>query len=171
MLDQALKLNIAAWPCLKLQLPGYSLSYSNFANPLLITHFFGDNMFATFLEATPVFHASTKHIELDFRGRKLLKKKNVVRFLCSSDQISDALTKSLASKNSYSQGSLFTKHFFYSVGRFVFCLSFLVYFFLFEKPVLLSYASLKPSVFLQFSSIGKDQNSVGINGRKRIIFS
>jgi hypothetical protein len=57
-----------------------------------------DNLGATFLAANPVFHARTKHIELDFHfvREKLADKKLDVRFLCFDDQIADVFTKSLA---------------------------------------------------------------------------
>jgi hypothetical protein len=56
-----------------------------------------DNLGATFLAANPVYHARTKHIELYFHfvREKLAAKQLAVRFLCSADQIADALTKSL----------------------------------------------------------------------------
>jgi Reverse transcriptase (RNA-dependent DNA polymerase) len=57
-----------------------------------------DNLGAIFLAAISVFHARTKHIELDFHfvREKLADKKLDVRFLCSADQIEDIFTKSLA---------------------------------------------------------------------------
>jgi hypothetical protein len=56
-----------------------------------------DNLSATFLTANPVYHARTKHIELDFHfvRKKLANKQLAVHFLCSSDQIANVLTKSL----------------------------------------------------------------------------
>jgi Reverse transcriptase (RNA-dependent DNA polymerase) len=56
-----------------------------------------DNLSATFLAANPVFHARTKHIELDFHFvREQLQSKRIkVHFVCSADQMANALTKSL----------------------------------------------------------------------------
>ncbi|KAJ3698372.1 hypothetical protein LUZ61_002077 [Rhynchospora tenuis] len=57
-----------------------------------------DNLGATFLAANPVFHARTKHIELDYHfvREKLAAKQLTVNFICSADQIGDIFTKSLA---------------------------------------------------------------------------
>jgi Reverse transcriptase (RNA-dependent DNA polymerase) len=57
-----------------------------------------DNLDATFLAANLVFHARTKHIELDFHfvREQLAVKKISVHFICSADQMGDLFTKSLA---------------------------------------------------------------------------
>jgi hypothetical protein len=57
-----------------------------------------DNLGAIFLAASPVFHARIKHIELDYHfvREKLSAKQITVYFICSADQLADALTKSLA---------------------------------------------------------------------------
>lgn len=56
-----------------------------------------DNIGATFLAANPMFHARTKHVEIDFHfvRERVASKELCVRFLCSNDQIADALTKPL----------------------------------------------------------------------------
>ncbi|KAJ3705686.1 hypothetical protein LUZ61_009391 [Rhynchospora tenuis] len=58
-----------------------------------------DNLGATFLAANPVFHARTKHIELDFHfiREQVATKRLNIQFLCSADQIADVLTKPLPS--------------------------------------------------------------------------
>ncbi|KAJ1699274.1 hypothetical protein LUZ63_007786 [Rhynchospora breviuscula] len=57
-----------------------------------------DNLSATFLAANPIFHARTKHIELDYHfvREQLAAKHLTVHFICSADQVADVLTKSLA---------------------------------------------------------------------------
>jgi hypothetical protein len=54
-----------------------------------------DNLGATYLMANPVFHAHTKHIEIDFyfvRERVASGDLNV-RFISTSDQLADMFTK------------------------------------------------------------------------------
>ena len=54
-----------------------------------------DNLGATYLTANPVFHARTKHVEVDFHfvREKVAQCALDVRFVSSSDQVADAFTK------------------------------------------------------------------------------
>ena len=56
-----------------------------------------DNLGATFLYANPVFHARTKHVEVDYHfvRDRVAKKEIQVRFISSKDQLADVLTKPL----------------------------------------------------------------------------
>ena len=57
-----------------------------------------DNIGATYLSTNPVFHAHTKHIEIDFHfvrervAHKLLE----IRLIASADQVADGFTKPIA---------------------------------------------------------------------------
>lgn len=57
-----------------------------------------DNMSAGSLALNPVYHARTKHIEIDahFMREKVLAKQLEVRYVPSHDQVADCLTKSLS---------------------------------------------------------------------------
>jgi hypothetical protein len=59
-----------------------------------------NNLGATYLSANPVFHACTKHIEIDFYfvRERVANKLLDVRFISSKDQIADGFTKVLCSK-------------------------------------------------------------------------
>lgn len=54
-----------------------------------------DNLGVTYLTANHVFHARTKHVEIDFHfvRDKVARQKMEVRFLPSQDQLADGLTK------------------------------------------------------------------------------
>ncbi|XP_073368117.1 uncharacterized protein [Aegilops tauschii subsp. strangulata] len=57
-----------------------------------------DNLGATYLSANPVFHARTKHIEVDFYFvcEKVATKALDVKFISSKEQVTDIFTKPLA---------------------------------------------------------------------------
>ncbi|KAK1434088.1 hypothetical protein QVD17_11006 [Tagetes erecta] len=57
-----------------------------------------DNLGATYLSANPVFHARTKHVEVDFHfvREKVAAGKLQVQYISTGDQIADIFTKPLA---------------------------------------------------------------------------
>ncbi|GJX06244.1 putative RNA-directed DNA polymerase [Tanacetum coccineum] len=58
-----------------------------------------DNLGATYLSANPIFHARTKHVEVDFHfvREKVAARKLSVQFITTHDQIADIFTKPLSS--------------------------------------------------------------------------
>jgi len=72
------------------------LGYTKLPPPIL----WCDNLGATYMAANPVFHARTKHVEVDFHFvRDLVKKGDLsVQYVCTTDQLADVLTKSLSTK-------------------------------------------------------------------------
>ena len=59
-----------------------------------------DNLGATYLSANPIFHARTKHIEIDYHfvRQRVVSKNLEIKFISSKDQVADGFTKALPVK-------------------------------------------------------------------------
>jgi hypothetical protein len=59
-----------------------------------------DNLGATYLSANPIFHARTKHIEINFHFMRERVANNMlaIHFISSNDQVADGFTKALPVK-------------------------------------------------------------------------
>jgi hypothetical protein len=60
-----------------------------------------DNIGAKYLSANPVFHARTKHIEVDYHfvRERVAKRLLDIEYISTRDQIADGFTKPLAVRN------------------------------------------------------------------------
>ncbi|CAN6706516.1 unnamed protein product [Malus baccata var. baccata] len=78
------------WICKLLADISYSLPHS--------PKIWCDNLSAISLAKNPIFHARTKHVEIDYHyiREKVLANQVSVQFICTQDQVADICTKSLS---------------------------------------------------------------------------
>jgi hypothetical protein len=59
-----------------------------------------DNLGATYLSVNPVFHARTKHIEVDYHfvREQVTRKQLNIHFISAKDQLTDGFTKAMSTQ-------------------------------------------------------------------------
>jgi hypothetical protein len=59
-----------------------------------------DNLGTTYMSANPVFHARTKHVEIDYHfvRERVASKQLIIRFISTGDQIADGFTKAISAQ-------------------------------------------------------------------------
>jgi hypothetical protein len=93
--------SISLWLMLRPKLIGLKRYYMNWVFHSLDQYvLWCDNIGATYLTANLVFHARTKHIEVDYHfvRERVARKRLEIRFISTKDQIAYGFTKPLAVK-------------------------------------------------------------------------